>query len=447
MPEYGFGHYKANLLGFFDSNGGIHNLNWSTLLPDIKTFRGEEEGFSYLGISFYFIFAYYLCKINYKLSINKQQMVYLTIAVIFFLLSITNKISLGQYELVQINLNKYLFGLMSFVRASGRFIWVTAYLIAIFLIIKIYNNTKRKENLFYMLVFLIIVQIFDQSAAVIQLKKNFLVTKEFNSNDKFFWQEISKNYPNFRTSFVLANSKGATVNGKIIENNKFKATNIVYLARSDRKKLAKARYETFNDIYQKTLASDSVYWIHPDHINDFKYLYNNDANFSIFEFQNENYIVNDKKHINFSQYKKLTNNKINLPEIKSHLKLNPHEYKSLFGFGWSTDGKFWSDGPMSSILFKKTSNIKEFVLEVEIFNPNKNTLGNYEFYFNNMIIKNSSIEKINNNYKIKLPIENIRQQKINNIIVKNKNKLTRADISIYPDARLLGFNIKNFYIN
>ena len=164
---------------------------------------------------------------------------------------------------------------MSFVRASGRFIWVTAYLIAIFLIIKIYNNTKKKENLFYMLVFLIIVQIFDQSATVIQLKKNFLVTKEINSNDKFFWQEISKNYPNFRTSFVLANSKGATVNGKIIENNKFKATNIVYLARSDRKKLAKARYETFNDIYQKTLASDSVYWIHPDHINDFKYLYNN----------------------------------------------------------------------------------------------------------------------------------------------------------------------------
>ena len=72
--------------------------------------------------------------------------------------------------------------------------------------------------------------------------------------------------------------------------------------------MAKARYETFNDIYQKTLASDSVYWIHPDHINDFKYLYNNDANFSIFEFQNENYIVNDKKYINFSQYKKLTNN-------------------------------------------------------------------------------------------------------------------------------------------
>ena len=33
------------------------------------------------------------------------------------------------------------------------------------------------------------------------------------------------------------------------------------------------------------------------------------------------------------------------------------------------------------------------------------------------------------------------------MIFKNKNSITRADISIYPDPRLLGFKIKNFYFS
>ena len=38
----------------------------------------------------------------------------------------------------------------------------------------------------------------------------------------FFWKKISKNYPYFRTSLVVAGPEGVSINGKIIAKNNFK---------------------------------------------------------------------------------------------------------------------------------------------------------------------------------------------------------------------------------
>ena len=446
MPEFGFGYYKSNILTFFDSEGGILILDWSILFKNIYNFRGEEEGFAYLGLSIYVIFIYLLFHLNYNELFNKQKIFYLTTIIIFLSLSLTNKISVGSFKFIEIPLNIYLYGILSVVRATGRYIWIPAYLVIIFLFIQVYRTTINKKYLSYILIILICFQILDQSKAILELKKSFTIREKLNSKDLIFWKKISKNYPYFRTSLVVADPEGLRINGKIIAKNNFKGTDVVYLSRTDRSKLTKARYDTFTDIYNKSLDHDSVYWIHPDHLSDFIYIYGMDNNFSIFEFKSQNYIIKNKTSLNLSINKKISFNNLNLPDIKFNSKLNPHANKSFFGLGWFTKGPFWSDGMQSSIFFKYIPNIKKIIFEVEIFNYNQNTINNYEFYLNENLIKNFKVTNKHNYYLIEVPINHDNQKQVNNLIFRNKNKITKADISIYPDPRLLGFKIKKFYI-
>ena len=76
-----------------------------------------------------------------------------------------------------------------------------------------------------------------------------------------------------------------------------------------------------------------------------------DNNFTIIEFENQNYIIKKKPNSNLSISKKISYNDLILPDIKFNSKLNPHANKSFFGLGWFTIGSFWSDGMRSSIFF------------------------------------------------------------------------------------------------
>ena len=445
FPEYGFGHYKSNTLTFFDSEGGILNLKWSKILYNINNFPGEGEGFAYLGFSVYVLIAYLLFFLNYKDLFNKKKIFYLVTIFFFLLLSFSHKISIGSNLVLEFSLNQYIFGALSFIRASGRFIWVPAYLILTFLFVYLYKVTRNKQYLIAFLFIFLFFQIYDQRFAILELKNKFIVYEEKKLENENFWKQISENYKYLRTSLVLADPEGVSVNGKIIEKYKFKGTNIVYLARADRKIIAKSRYDTFEKINNKDLDSDSVYWIHPDHLNHFVYLYENDEDFLIFEFKDQKYIIKKNNNTNILFNKSLSN--LNLPEIKFNSKINPQDNKFFFGLGWFTKGTFWSDGPRSSIFFNEMPSLKKINFEVDIFNYNKKTIGNYEFYLNQNLIKNFIIKKKNSGYVIELPINYYHQKKVNHLEFINKNRITKADISIYPDPRLLGFKINNFYIS
>lgn len=445
-PEYGFGHFKSNSLSFLDFKGGILNLDWSILLGDINTLKGEEEGFAFLGISFFVIFLLLVFNFNFKDYLSKKNLFYLSSFVVFFLLAITNKVSFATYQIIDLPLNKYIFGVLSFVRASGRFIWLPAYLIAILLFIKLYHIKISKRYIIFALSILLLAQTFDQKNALLELKKDFQFNNISDEDDEYFWKKLSQNYPYFKTSLILADPRGVKINGKIIAKNGFKGTNIVYFARSDRRKLANARYATFIDIYKKKIKEDTIYWIHPTHLNHILYIYGSDNKYSIFEFKNQHYLIKNKSGTNILKRKKLSIENINLPEIEINSNLNPHNVKHLFGMGWFTIGSFWSDGPISSMLFKNYPNMKKIVFETEIFNYNLQTIKNFEFFINNQKIKKFEITR-KENILIEIPIENIFLKDINEMIFKNKSNITRADISIYPDPRLLGFKIKSLYFS
>ena len=61
------------------------------------------------------------------------------------------------------------------------------------------------------------MQILDQKVAILELKKKFIIYQEKNLEEEIPWKQIAKNYRYFRTSLVLADPEGVSVNGKIIE--------------------------------------------------------------------------------------------------------------------------------------------------------------------------------------------------------------------------------------
>ena len=75
-------------------------------------------------------------------------------------MAFSTNLSFGSIEILNIELNKYLYGLLSTIRSSGRFIWIVAYLIIIFGIVTIYYRLPTYKYLI-VLTLLLFVQIID----------------------------------------------------------------------------------------------------------------------------------------------------------------------------------------------------------------------------------------------------------------------------------------------
>ena len=124
----GFGRDKLNLLAIFDSTDSLHKDSWSWFLPDIKlsNYGEETEGFNYFGLGqimmVLFAFALFFNK-NYKTNLlsirgNKEIKAFILVSIFMTLWALSNKISFGPYTLLEIPLNKYIFGVLSIVRPT-----------------------------------------------------------------------------------------------------------------------------------------------------------------------------------------------------------------------------------------------------------------------------------------------------------------------------------------
>ena len=141
---FGFGYYKTNFLSLLDPSYSINDISWSILIPDIYNSTGEKEGFAYLGLGVLCMLIYLIIK-NFKnpkkLRINYR---YFTLCSFLFLLAISNNISFGSFELINLNLPNILYAPLSVIRASGRLIWPVYYVIIIFIIYRFYIIKKKK---------------------------------------------------------------------------------------------------------------------------------------------------------------------------------------------------------------------------------------------------------------------------------------------------------------
>jgi len=145
---WGYGYFNFNLNGLFNP-AGSHNFdsfNWSFFLTELKFQNTEKEGFSYLGISgIFFLFLFLFNPIHKIKIINFHYNKALLISILFLILATSNNINFGDFNIVSISINKFLYLFLSSIIASGRLIWPVYYLIFIFGIIIIFKIFKKKK--------------------------------------------------------------------------------------------------------------------------------------------------------------------------------------------------------------------------------------------------------------------------------------------------------------
>ena len=451
--DFGYGYYKSNLLTFFDPKGGILNLDWSSFIPDIKNYAdGEKEGYGYLGIGGILILCISVFySIKYKYFHQKNFKIYSTISFLFLIMAFSTNLSFGSAEILNIELNKYLYGLLSTIRSSGRFIWIVAYLIIIFGIVTIYYRLPTYKYLIVLT--LLFVQIIDIIPGIKSIpaylnnnNNNFL-----KKNDNEIWSVAKKNYKYLRHTFPISSPDHLAEYSSILINYQFEGTDIVYLSRSDRQKITKYRYDLYNNFFDKKVDTKSAYIVSNNHIYDIYSIFKN-SNHGFFFRDNIWLLLPNKKNYmkkeDFDQLKKLENN---INTFEKNKKIYPKTNLFNFGLGWYNSKSFWSESETSTIHFKleekNIKNINKIILVGHIFQYKANKQTNFDFYLNDKKI-NSRIENFDGVQKIILDIPDKKYlKKLNYFKIINYNKETRLSKKIAPDPRLLGIKLNYIELN
>jgi len=457
----GFGRDKLNLLSIFDSASAYDNISWSWFLPDIKLTEFEEyEGFNYLGLGqiIMLIFALtLLLKKKYKINLasiknHKEIRAFVLISIFFTLWALSNKISFGPYTLLEIPLNKYVYGLLSVVRPTGRLFWIVSYFIIIMSLVIIFKCFNKRNSLLIISLFLII-QVADTSAGIKQ-RINFFtpMDKSFGVKDQI-WEDLFKKYKVVKTTYPVNYSQLLSRFTYSIEKNNIEKTNLVAFGRINRKAFAEAKYNLYDNFRKKNLASDTVYVVdNLGHLIHLKYLLKNE---NIGFFYRDNIwamVTNEKERMNDNDKQMFDEIGPKLLEINQINNLSFKNENSYYGFGWShNQGKpgIWSEGPMSTLLFITDKNHGDLKLEIvcKPYIVKKSNILEFDIYVNNTFNQNLKLTKNNQDEKLEVLI---KEEFIDNneikIDFKFKNLVSPYEVLESPDSRKLGILVKNIKI-
>ena len=401
----GFGVYKLNLLSFFDSTISTIGLSWSRILPDIFLQRGEEiEGFNFFGLG-----GLILLSVSIFILITDQKLrslllpkffgkgIWFILLLIFFL-SLSNKISAGQLNLVNIPLNDLLYGALSIVRSSGRLFWIISYLIIIFAICLLAKKFQKKSK--YIFAIILMAHIADVSASFSFFNKR-LDNNQQTLKDNFWFNEKLKGYKNLMTTNPVNYNKHFDKFAYFIENNKIEKTNLVKLARLDRSKAANNRYELINKFTEKNLDNNTFYIIDGvGHLLTLKEIFKDD---DVGFFIKDNiWVMTDGQKNLMTQNDKYELNNTLLQKINFDKKVEIiNEKEKFLGLGWShnfDNNGAWSEGKRSNLIFNlvDTKNEVYFEFEAAPFLNKKNKKLEFEIFVNGNFNNNITFNYENN---------------------------------------------------
>jgi hypothetical protein len=255
--EGGFGFYRMDILS------PLNPMGWSYILRSLPSDPGEYEGFNFIGTG---MLLAILLVISSRLGSGRTPIGPLGLSVpllavlcVFTLIALTNRLSLGPWQLV-IPLPETILNMLSVVRASGRFFWPVIYLVfLITFLVAVRTYGERQAG--SVLAVCLVIQIADTSAAWHDIRDTKMVTPSSrwgDLGDTAFWPSVAKHYANIRTlpqgtGFVRWSeiSLAAANNGM--------GTTAAAFARVDPIKWENTRRETAADIKSGTLEPDSLY--------------------------------------------------------------------------------------------------------------------------------------------------------------------------------------------
>ena len=456
----GYGNYSLDVGSFFINKSYIvnGNINWSLFLKN-KSSIGAE-GFGYLGFGGILLFTYllYIVITKFKVLIkNKNFISILILTVTCFLIAISHKIHFFNNLVLEIEIPKIIYGLLSIVRASGRIIWPVYYLIFIISILKIYQNFSKK-NSFLLLILILILQLIDIYPGIKSHFNSQAFVKEKKLDDEQFWKKLASQNPVLRTTYLDNQSKFLHSLRNVLLLEDIKKTDISIHGRYNRKQASLSRSNLYALFEKKEIPEGVIFAVdNYNHLRDLNYI-----------FQNENvgFFFRDKNWVLVDGYRNQMNKK-DIELLKNYspqnLKINEINYfnfkneKSLHGLGWthSNGTKFegiWSEGFVSTILFKIDHKINDnFKLNIKLNSvlTKKNKPLDFEVYLNETLYKKFSLKKVTDLNNGLLTFDLNKKKFLDDIIYikfKIQNPVSKLDLFKSPDARKLGILIENIEI-
>ena len=446
----GYGYFAFNLNSFFNPLNSINNLNnsWSLFLPILDQPRGHHEGFAYLGLSgviFLFLFLLSIFIRNNSGFFYNKKKIFLIIF-FFFLLAISHEVYFSDKLIFALPINKYFYGVLGLIRASGRMIWPIYYLIFFTGIIFIFRNfSSNKRNI--IITFLLLVQIADLAPGL----KKFYNGKIYNVNSQLtdkIWDVLPNHYEIVKVLERKNNSELYKMIPDYFGRSGFKKTDIFNAARLDRVKLKEGSYLTTKEFINEKIENKSFFLtIYNQHLLVMKSIYGKNPNYN-FYFRDGIWILADKlidkkNYFEKKKFEELYPETLNT-DIKTKFKYSLDG--GYQGIGWTLkNNKMLTDGYIASIIFSIDNNTCNNEKKLNIYFDLDKILHNQKLNFPIKIFINKTfynqidLKKITKNFfTIKLDCKD----EIFFIHFDIKNPTSEREKNSHLNASKLGFEIK-----
>ncbi|MDC0618147.1 DUF6311 domain-containing protein [Candidatus Pelagibacter sp.] len=426
----GYGEYNLNLISFFNSYS--NTISWSKFLPVLYT--SNSESFSYLGLGALMLLinliVYLIMKYD-RIDIQKN-LKYIIIVILFTLLAISNNIEFGKNLIFQIELNKYVYAALSTIRASIRMIWPCVYLILIFGIYSVYKNYNSKLSL-GIITLLLVLQVFDISEGIQKFKFGKIYNNKIIGFNDIRLENLQKEIE------IISGTNIYNENNDFHQIAPYLAkfmpkTEIVYLARIDRKKQTNLNYLNIHNLLNKKITLKKIFYIQTvGQLNHLRNIYKSE-NVGFFNIDGLWFLIPTKKN----KMKQTESKFIN--ELSSNFIINNKEYylndyslvkkDKMIGLGWffdKTKNKLYSDGEKSFLIYDKKSNSESSKIYLTLIRAYKDLSFKSEF---ELLVNNKKINIFNiDNKKIEISID-LKKFNTEEIIIELKYNNTRSDFDL-----------------
>ena len=293
---------------------------------------------------------------------------------------------------------------------------------------------------------------------VISVLKFYLIKDNNNHvlkiKDKFWKKNEITKFQNIITTSPVNYNRHFDKLAYYMETNNIRKTNIIKMARVDRNKAARNRYELIKNFRKKNLDRNTIYLVdNIGHLLNLKHIFKNN-NVGFFFKDNLWLMISNKKDLMNNEDKNILDNlKFYKPELFKKEKLYFNDNNDYVGLGWSHNFNkegIWSEGKSSNLLFNlKTKKKIFFEMDILPFLNKKNQEINITVLVNGKFNNNLNL-KIDKNLaaKKKQIIFEIKKENINNGIIDiefiNKNPISPYDLRLSPDSRQLNFLLLSF---
>jgi len=446
----GYGNFNLDLISFF--NPSLDGLSWSNFIPII--YNNSSERFAYLGIGVIIILFHLLLFLLFKYKkINFQERK--KFIIIFFILSIlaiSNNVEYADKVLFRIELNEYIYAILGLIRASTRIIWPCIYIILIFGIYSIYRNFNKKVSLI-LIILITLIQIIDIAKGV----KNFEFGKAFVTKKNEFKDDrlklIKDKFQIISATNIYNENNHFNKLAPLLANLMMK-TEIVYLARVDRKKQSELTYLNNSNFLNKQNEINKFYYVTTlGHLNHLKSIYKS-KDVGFLNFNNSWFLIPkgkelmNKKEKNFLQ--NLNSSKIQIDKENYLNNYDAYIKDMTIGLGWfysKIDNQLYSDGSKSFLILKQSENFYNKTIVLNFKNAfSKNDIKNkIEIFVNNVKINKEIFDKKILKKKISIDLSNF---KTNEIIIEFKfhNPMSLFDFKKGIDTKKRSVILSNYKI-